>query len=262
MTQLQHVYLTMHGEFTATAWASERFQMGLRIAAVPALSAPAKGVMFDLPGVNHGDVVADYGSTSGTHGTLTRTWTARAGDVGSTENFDAAWQIDLAEDCWTFLNATKALMTSNARWTHVKVAPIADTGAYAGPSAVYTLATPMPGTGATAQPPEVAIACSLRAPIIGRRGRGRMFFPALGTGWDSDGKVGSSTRTTLNSALATLVGNLENTAGWTLIKPIVVVTSAGKSTAIRPTETRVGDRADVQRSRQTAMREAYTSTAL
>lgn len=263
MAALQHIYLTAHGEWTTASWLGEKAQIGLRLAIVEDADAPARGSVFDIP--ENGDVAIDSGSGSGTHGTLTRTWTARRGPIGSTENCDSAFQIDLAEDMWIFLDAMKASVKDSFRWTHVKIAPILASGAYGAPSATYTFTTPVVGTSSagTNFPPEVALALSLRAPVLGRRGRGRVYIPGLiTTVGATDGTVSSGSRTTFGGYLATLVGNLEDAPGTEEYGPIVMVTSAGSATAVRPSEVRVGSHFDAQRRRQHQVPETFTATAL
>lgn len=263
MAALQHIYLTAHGEWTTASWLGEKAQIGLRLAICDAEDEPAKGSVFDIP--ENGDVAIDSGSSAGTHGSLTRTWTARRGPIGSTENCDAAFQIDLAEDMWTFLDGMKAYVKDSFRWTHVKIAPILASGAYGAPSATYVFTAPVVGTsgGGTNFPPEVALALSLRAPVLGRRGRGRVYIPGLiTTVGATDGTVASASRTTFAGYLATLVTNLEDAPGTEEYGPVVMVTSAGSATAVRPSEVRVGSHFDAQRRRQHQVPETFTVQAL
>lgn len=264
MTQLQHVYLTAHGEFTASPWGDERAQIGVRLALVDDDYPPTKGTPFVIP-TGHGDIDISTGTTSGTHGTLSQTWTARLGPVGSTENADAAWQIDLAEDFWTFLNATKGVLSNGFRWTHVKIAPI-DADGKTGPfgASTYDFTSPLAGTVTGSMlPPEVACCVSLRAPVSGRTGRGRMYMPALpASSTSSSGTLGGTPANTLANAAATFVAALDDSPGDEVISPCVMVTSAGKTTAVRPSEIRVGDHFDAQRRRQHQAVENYTTVSI
>jgi len=262
MADLHHIYVTAHGEWTTTAWVGEKAQFGLRLPMAARASDPEKGTVWTP--IANGEVVVDSGTQAGTNGTLTRFWEARIGPVGSVDNADAAMQADLGDDIWTFLNATKSLVYSGFRWTHVKIAPVAAGGAYAAPSAIYTFTTPLVGTSVTgAQPPEVALAVSLRAPVIGRRGRGRIYLPALGlTGLGTDGTVNSTASSTAGAAMATLIANLDNPPGTEDYGPRTSVMSANSTTAVRPSQVRVGNHYDVQRRRQHQVVETYTTTAL
>jgi hypothetical protein len=263
MPTLGHIYLTAHGEYITAPWAGERAQIGVRLAVAEELALPGKGTTFTP--LENGDVVIDGGTQAGTNGTLTRTWSARLGPTGSLDNADAAMQADLGDDFWTFLNATKGLLSSSFRWTHVKIAPITAAGKYAAPSAVYQFTTPLTGgIASNMNPPELACAVSFRAPVIGRRGRGRFYMPALSKNAidGTNGTVASATRTGLRDAAATLVANLENLPGTEEYTTLVAVMSAGSETAVRPSEIRVGDHWDVQRRRQDQALEVYSSVAL
>lgn len=263
MTALQHIYLSAHGEWTTPNWLGEKAQIGLRLAIVAESGAPAKGAVFTLP--ESGDIVLDSGTTAGTHGTLSRTWTARRGPVGSSENCDAAFQVDLAEDFWTFLDSMKADIKDTFRWTHIKISGVTSAGNIPFPSATYQFTTPLAGTNSagTNFPPEVAVAVSLRANVVGRAGRGRFYVPGLCTSVSaSDGTVSSTARTNFASRMATLITNLEDAPGTEEYTPLVVIMSAGSLTGIRPAEIRVGSHFDSQRRRQHQVPETYTITSL
>lgn len=264
MPALHHAYVTAHGTFNATNWAGETAQIGLRLCFAPALDEPAKGSVFTPD--THGDVVSASGTASGAHGTLTKTWTARLGPVGSPDNFDDVQQIGAAEDVWKFLNAVRAVQYAGFQWTHVKIAPIIAGGKYGAPAAVYQFASVLPGTAAgsnKALPPEVALAVSLRAPIIGRRGRGRFYLPGLsGIVSASDGTFDSAGDTVVRANAATLIADLENATGIDDYTPIVAVMSANSTQAVRPSQVRVGSHFDAQRRRQHQMPEVYGTTTL
>ena len=260
MVALQHVYLTAHGTYTTSEWADETAQIGFRLPFGTILSMPEKGSEFTP--LSNGDVVQDSGQTAGTHGTLTRTWTARVGPIGSPENMNATEQIDMCEDFWTFLNAIKAYNHNMWKWTHFKIAGVAQDGSYVRPAAVYTLSSPITGTSSTSLIPQAAIAMSLRAPVIGRKGRGRIYLPGVAATCLTNQVLNSGTISALNTALGTLVTNLQNMVGWSLYSPIVSVMSAGSATAHRPSEIRIGNHMDIQRRRVAQSPETYTSVAL
>jgi len=264
MPALQHVYLTAHGAYTATNWLGETAQIGLRLCFAPTAEAPAKGSVFTP--LTHGDVETETGTATGTHGTLTKTWTARLGETGSLSNFDSTQQVGVAEDMWTFLNAIRSTMYAGFSWTHVKIAPILADGKYGAPAAIYQYTTALPGQAAgsnKAFPPEVSLAVSLRAPVIGRRGRGRFYLPGLSSlQGEADGTFNATGDTNIRPNAVTLIGNLENASGLDLMTPIVAVMSAGSTTAVRPSQVRVGNHFDAQRRRQHQVPEVYGSTTL
>lgn len=107
------------------------------------------------------------------------------------------------------------------------------------------------------------MAVTLRANIVGRTGRGRIYLPALSaTLVASNGLIVSGSADTIRAAFKTLIDNLQNVAGFSTYLPIVVVTSAGAATAVRPVEVRTGSRIDTVKSRRQQVDETYTSTAL
>lgn len=263
MAALGHIYVTAHGEWTTANWLGEKGQIGIRLPITEGASEPAKGSEFTP--VANGDIELDSGTQAGTNGTLTRTWKARLGGLASIDNADAAMQADLGDDFWTYLNAIKGYTSAYFKWTHVKIAPVLADGSYGAPSAVYTFTTALTGTGtAPTLPPEVAIAVSFRAAVIGRRGRGRMYLPAItgGSASDADGCVTSACRTALVNATVTLVSNLQDIPGTEQYGPTVAVMSAASSTAVRPSQIRVGNHFDSQRRRQHQVPETYTTGAL
>ena len=261
MTVLQHIYLTAHGSFNSGPWVGEAAQFGLRLAIADSTAMPDKGTTFTP--LTNGDVVTDQGQTAGTHGTLTRTWSARLAGTGSDENADAAFQIDLAEDVWTFLDVIKSYTSSAFRWTAVKLAPVSAAGATIGTSSVYQFTTPLAGTVGSLLPPQVAAAITLRANILGRRGRGRIYLPAVSANALAlDGTLATAYTNAIRAAMVTLITNLEDAPGAALFNPLVVITSAGQATVVRPAEVRTGQRADTIRSRREQVGETYTTTAL
>ena len=261
MTALQHAYLTAHGSYISGPWVGEAAQFGMRLAFESTNSMPGKGTIFTLS--THGNVASDQGQLAGTHGMLSRTWTARLGPAPSAENINAAYQLDLFEDLWTFLNAIKTYTYPNFAWSHMKLAPVDAAGATQQTSSVYTLTAPLAGTGTSALPPQCAMAVTLRANILGRRGRGRFYLPALAGGTiTGDGVLTTTATNAVRAATVTLVDALQNVPGTPQWIPVVTVTSAGNADGVRPSEVRTGQRVDTIRSRREQVKETYTTTQL
>lgn len=269
MAALSQVYVTMHGSYSG-AWAGEHAQMGFRLGIFDVDTPPLRGRQVSIP--SHGEVVPDGGETEGDNGTLGNTWTARLGGTGSPINANGGWQADIADDCYDFLTALKGWNCNLFSWTHVKLAPVGPDGAYAAPASTYTFTTPIVGSGTNVSPPELAIALSLRAPVVGRKGRGRLYFGGLSAGndqtsttnpvFDNAGRTNSKFSTAALAALSQLIANVENPRGQNFFIPAVLVTSAGSSTGVRPSEIRIGDHIDVQRRRQHQVPENYAVQAL
>lgn len=262
MTALQHIYVTAHGSFNSGSWVGESAQFGLRLAIAETGAMPDKGTTFDM--ALHGDVANDQGQTVGTNGTLTRTWTARRGPTGSTENCDAGFQIDVAEDVRAFLNTIKAYQGSSFRWTHIKLAPVSEAGQTIGTSSVYTLTSPIAGSASSMLPPQMAFAVTMRANILGRTGRGRIYVPALSNSAfvSTDGVIQTTPQTGLRTAFIDMLNALQNLPGTPDYVPLVVITSPGKASAVRPSEVRTGQRIDTIRSRREQVPETYVTVAL
>lgn len=261
---LQHVYLTAHGDYNSGPWVGEAAQIGVRLAFAPTAGAPDMGATFTM--ATGTSVVETFATVAGTNGTLTQKWQANGGAGIAGLEMTAARQIDMAEDFFTFLNAIKAFQATTFFWRYIKIAPVTADGKYGADSSIYTYTTGISGIGGatTHEPPEVAVAASIMAPVLGRRGRGRMYIPAIaGTARGSDGVVSTGYQTTLNTAMKDLINNLQNVPGATeAYFPLVMVTSAGKPTAVRPNQVRVGNHFDVQKRRQDQVKEAYASLSL
>lgn len=261
MTTLQHIYATAHGTFLTGSWVGEGAQFGLRMVIANNTAAPEKGTTFTP--MENGDVVTDQGQTSGTNGVLTRTWTCRLGETGSNENADAAFQIDIAEDLRTFLYALRTYSSTAFAWNSIKLAPVSAAGRTIGTSSVYQFGTVVQGTGTGLLPPQLAAAVTMRANILGRRGRGRIYLPALASAAvATTGLLTAAFTDAARAAMVTLIGDIENAPGTPVYEPIVVVTSAGAATVVRPSQVRTGQRADTIRSRREQVAEVYTSTNL
>lgn len=263
MPALQHVYLTAQGHYTATPWIGETAQIGVRVVLSSDTPVPGRGTVWTLP-TNNGDVTPAYATVAGANGVLTQQWTARVGPTGSTVNADAAMQIDLAEDLRTFLGAWATYMTNGFVWESVKIAPILANGKYGAPSSIYTLTGGVVGAGTNkALPPEVAAAVTWRAPVLGRRGRGRVYLPALTVdAITQDGILGTYMPGVMADAGVTLIDALDDFPGVDEAAGTLVIMSAGSATAVIPTEVRVGSHADSQRRRQDDVAEAYTVRTL
>lgn len=259
MPALQHVYVTAHGVYTAANWVGEVAQVGVRCVLSRSVTVPGRGSIWTLP-TDNGDVEAAFETVAGPNGTLTQQWTARVGQTGSPVNADSAVQIDLAEDMRTFLASTSPRVSSHFRWTHVKIAPVLASGKYGAASSIYTFSAPVVGGSASGMlPPEVAIAVSWKAPVLGRRGRGRVYLPAIAVDTlAADGVINPTPRANLAASGAQLVANLEAFPGIDTLNGTFVIMSAGSQSAVIPTQCRVGTHADSQRRRQDDIAETYT----
>lgn len=247
-----HIYMTAHGEFTGV-WAGETAQVGLRMTFRN--FGASSGPIIDLPDL--GVPRYTYSDYSNTLFNVVHSFDQDLPGIGNT------WSgicDDMAADWHVWMTAIKGQQCNLFKWTSLKFAPIEKgTGKYLAPSTVYTLKTPLVGAGTSALPPECAIAISQRAGVVGKRGRGRMYLPGLATSAvGSDGKVGSPARTQMATATVTLIDSLEDQPGVDDMTSNIIICSAQSTTAVIPSEVRVGDHVDVQRRRQHQVTEAYT----
>lgn len=256
---LQHVYCTAHGAYFSGPWVGESAQFGVRLTFHD--DRPDRGAIYTPP--IHGDVVRESGVLNGTNGILTKAWRARLGPTGSLTNCDDAMQVDFAEDLRTFVDAVKIYTANSFRWTHFKISPVGADGKAQANSSVYTLNTPVVGTATAMLPPQIAMAVSFRAPVLGRQGRGRLYLPAMSaTIPDNGGTIQASVGTAVRAAAVTLLNNLDNPNGAPDWVPAFAITSAGADEAVRPTQVRTGNRFDTIRSRRQQVPETYTATDL
>lgn len=114
------------------------------------------------------------------------------------------------------------------------------------------------GSGSVKCPPTTAIATSLYSSVAGRSGRGRIYWPALGS--PLDGTTGRFTGTHVlavrNDALAVLRQIQDaSPAEW---DAVLAVWSSTKTSGLAITRLRVGDIPDSQRRRKDALDEAYS----
>ncbi len=263
--QLQHLYVTAHGQWdSASPWAGEEAQIGLRIATTPVATSPGQGETFTLP--VGGDIAVTSASVAGTNGLLTQAWDGLGGDATLGLDWTGARQADIGDDFHAFLTSMTTYFCTDFDWTHIKIAPISADGSAGAGASHYVFTTPVNGGASSSNmfPPDVALCLSLRAPILGRTGRGRMYFPALATAAGmADGKPGAAQRGLMAGYVKALIDNIQNVPGGPFtFQPLVMITSAGKPTGVRPSQVRIGDHYDTQRRREMQVRENFVELAL
>jgi hypothetical protein len=118
------------------------------------------------------------------------------------------------------------------------------------------LAVPEAGTDTASLPPQCSIVVSLRTPISGARGRGRMYLPATSPTWCSSiGRFNPDKRDAFSLRMALFFNalNLDPTF------PTVAVASNVGGFVTSVTSVQVGDVVDTQRRRRDALPEAYAT---
>lgn len=218
MTGEKHLYCVAKGDYTDTGKTAERWQMGIRLWAD--VSVPTD--TGTLP--TTGDYGEDSATGTGTGLSAVSNWKWTVG-IG-TVIVPCDYLINQALPAWrTFI--TGATLSSDVRLKEVHLYPIDDTGhAFESRSAVGTYATPPVGAASGGMlPPEVSSAVSLRTPVIGRRGRGRIYVPGVAsTANDTHGFMTSSWQSNLASRAYDLMHALSiNPVGPTSthVRPII-----------------------------------------
>lgn len=246
-----HVYATLHGEFVG-AWQGEIAQCGVRIGFWnPGTGQPLR----QMP--SYADHRAVFDSKDST--LFNETHTFSAGTLAGPDNVGEGTLRDIATDLHKFANAAKTYQGNIFRWTGVKIALIErGSGKFLYPSARFDFKTPLSGSATAMEPPEVALALSARVGVVGRRGRGRIYLPAIGTSHkEADGTVKSSSRNSLLGIWKTLHDDVANLPGVDTVDTGIIICSANSTSFYTPRDVRIGNHFDVQRRRQWEVPETY-----
>lgn len=254
-----HLYVTAHGHWKSGHWAGETAQIGLRFAVWD--QSAARGPIITLP--DNGPVTLTSETRDTTNYTVTKTFEVDLVPGPGGPNNDAVLD-DIVGDFATFMTSLNSYEAMPFSWTAFKIAPIElGTGKYLAPASTWTRKSPQEPSSATGLPPECSIAVSFRAAVVGKRGRGRMYIPALNpTAIGTDGTVAGPLLSSWPTAGATLARNLANLPNIDRSNSGMVIGSANSRTMVAPTECRVGNHVDVQRRRQHQAEEAYTSVSI
>ena len=259
MADYTHVYAVLEGAWIASSpWDGEIAQTGLRVAAWPSPTSPDP--LAALP-IRTCDLVTEMHDE--TEFSVFQGFTGTGGGLG-TNAWEYADQLALANAIYSFMNAIKARVSSKFAWNRIKLSPVGPDGKNAAGPTVFSIKTPFVGTDSGQQlPPQNSVALSFVRRIPGRRGRGRMFIPAVGTGaTTNDGMVASTPNTTYRNAgkgLDTAIKAMGGASDW---EYRLVVTSAASANYVLPSQVRVGNILDTQRRRRNAVRETFTSDNL
>ena len=270
---ITQIYCTGHFDWTANSpWSGETWQIGMRLACVPKIGAPQPGDTFDLAQT----ATAENKSVTGAY-------TAQQSGYGTidfAQTFDCQWNyapepfklhLDemkaIVEQYLAYHASNSVRLSNKCRLVGVKIAPVTASGKYAAGASEFRLRVPKVGSGGgNVLPPEVAVAQSIGADILGRRGRGRWYLGGLtaDTALAPDGTVSAAYASALNTSAKALVDGIQaiDNSVPASGQLLATVTSAGSATGVRPGYVRVGNHCDAQRRRQHQVVESYTVTAL
>lgn len=257
MANEKHLYLVVGGGYANAEEQPEIWQFGVRLALV-------FGAVDDhgsLP--NNWDVTDDEGSS--TTGDYDNVWTFGVNGP-LTFTFDpVSWMADYAQpSADAFINT--GTFSQDAVLKYLKLSPISNTGhVIEGRTVVSTRSSAISGTASGAVLPlQCAVVVSERTPLIGRRGKGRIYLPApVASVMDSHGRLGSSwVGDVLSNATAFFEGlsyTPESTEG-PHVRPIVTGSPWVNYGMVQTLK--VGDLVDTQRRRRNQIDETYVTGSL
>lgn len=123
----------------------------------------------------------------------------------------------------------------------------------------FILAASVYGGATTALPPQCSTVVSLRTPVAGARGRGRMYLPTLGSNaLYQDGRLAVASRSAIASAMQLFLNDWNADSGT---QPVGVASAVG-GYVTTVTSIQVGDVIDTQRRRRDTLPESYLSAAI
>jgi hypothetical protein len=171
-----------------------------------------------------------------------------------TSKFTDAWNLALVNHAVTAFNAFKAYVPTDSRLTSVRLSAFGTDKKVINGANVYTLKTPAVGTGSASgqMPAQIATTASLRTGARGAAGRGRMFLPCS-AGSASSGAIGSTEKDVVGNAIKALVQNIR------AVGPLAAIVNPAGLTYSDIDDVQVGNYYDVQRRRENAKDETYTS---
>jgi hypothetical protein len=115
------------------------------------------------------------------------------------------------------------------------------------------------GTSVPVMPPQSAIVCSIRTATPGASGRGRIYWPAMGTVIGADGRLSSANVTAILADFKTYLLGMRSalTTAWPTIGFDLAVRSKTTKTTPHAVRIQVGNVVDTQRRRRDSIPEAY-----
>jgi len=253
MTDAKFCRFTVIGGYNTALLAAETWAVNISLALV-------FGAIDDEADFPTLDIEPATLTGSGTNVTTTSNWLAQG---APTFSFDpSSWLVDQgAVACNHFFQSDAFSSLMEVR--EMALYPIDSTGrAAGGRSAHGTFTTPLVGTGSsTLLPTEVSSCLSWQTPLIGRRGRGRIYLPGLPTEIVND-----------NSSVGTDYINLCTSSGATLCQDLVLDSISSSEPHVKPVVTghpwthygvikslNMGNIFDAQRRRRRQLDEVRTS---
>lgn len=260
MANEKHLLLTAVGDYTTAPMNAEAWAVTLRLALVFGPIDP----VGTLP--SNWDPVAVNINRTETDWTITGNWHVSSPDVFEPDDF----LNDQAAPAFTSWIAGGP-MSNYARLRALKLFPIGAPSGRAVPAPPYAQGTPClltwtsnyptGATGSGVSPLQIAMVASHRTAQIGRKGRGRMFIPAVNPNQlEPTTTHFSAPRVT---AAVTAQQALLQALTWSSPSPLAahthtIVTGAPFVSYAKINTVRIGDVPDTQRRRRRSMVETYS----
>lgn len=248
MVDARWARMILEGRMDSGPFKGEIWQTGLSFVAGDAGGIFPGGIKETLPTFSV--------NTKGEH-TSNATWEMDWAWEGSTK-LTKSCQTALADLALTFWNAVKGNAPTGSKFATVRINAHQADGKVINGANVFTLKAPVAGGATSPLPNQLAIVASLRTGARGPGGRGRMFLPLNGV-MDAGGVIGSTTKTTVNSALSALITNAYDLSDG---NPLASVVNAKALTYSSIASIAVGDMFDTQRRRRNAIQETYTTVQI
>lgn len=255
MTDARHIYLTIMGMVSDEL--AEAWQVGIRFMLLESVTAPAHTGTLPTFGVSPANV-----HRTETDWTIESSWT---GDTGSGTFNPDDWLNDQVAP--TLQASFGSHISNQQKIVALKASPITATGHVAdGRTTRLDFTSTFPQGAATGDslPLECAAVVSWQTGQVGKRGRGRIYLPALTTAsLTSSGRYSSATTAALVSMAHDLLEGFAITGGglfgqWVL--PIVCPAAGTEFGVIESIS--CGDVPDAQRRRRRSLDEVRSQTGI
>jgi hypothetical protein len=251
MTDFRHGLLLFSGGYTDEAL--EHWQFGIRLLIVNSVTTPDDEGDLPTNDVNHVSAVRHEADWD-----IENLWTTNVG-------IDAFAPDDYLNDqaAPAIITAITALQLSNhVRLDALKLSPITTLGHVADLRTcrlTWTGSNPTGANSGNALPIQDAVAVSWQTPVLGRKGRGRIFLPqGTSSNLDSGGGLDGGRADGIAAAAATMLEDISLTpglgGGWH-VRPIVTAARGTHYGVV--TQVRVGNVIDTQRRRRRSLKETY-----
>lgn len=263
MANEKHLLLTITGGYTDTDLSNEKWQVGVRLALFAGPSGDSAPDIGTLP--NNWEPQAASISRIETSWTITGNWSIDLG-AGATFSPDDYLndEVTAAVSAW-WANTTHSNLS---RVEELRLYPIGPDGK-AVPAPPYLQGSPCTltwtgsfptGSGTTGiLPLQLSAVASHRTAQVGRRGRGRMFLPALHSGVvTTDGLISTTPRNSIRDqqvAFLEALGAESLVTGWYMFP---VITGDPWTQYARINAVQVGNVVDTQRRRRASLTETLS----